>query len=96
MLTPKGIREESLITSKFLVCKKKEYELFKQVSHYQKNTYLRVNIFINNLDILGNILALCLDIKAMLWLNIDDNSKYVSTKLDSSLKQGDFNGHGHF
>jgi EPS-associated MarR family transcriptional regulator len=29
-LTPKGIREKSLITSKFLVRKKKEYELLKR------------------------------------------------------------------
>jgi len=29
-LTPKGIREKSLITSKFLVRKKKEYELLKK------------------------------------------------------------------
>ena len=30
LLTPKGIREKSLITSKFLVRKKKEYELLKE------------------------------------------------------------------
>ena len=30
MLTPKGIREKSLITSKFLVRKKQEYELLKK------------------------------------------------------------------
>ena len=30
LLTPKGIREKSLITSKFLVRKKKEYELLKK------------------------------------------------------------------
>ena len=29
-LTPKGIREKSLITSKFLVRKKKEYKLLKK------------------------------------------------------------------
>ena len=29
LLTPKGIREKSLVTSKFLVRKKKEYELLK-------------------------------------------------------------------
>ena len=29
ILTPKGIREKSLITSKFLVRKKQEYELLK-------------------------------------------------------------------
>ena len=29
LLTPKGIREKSLITSKFLARKKKEYELLK-------------------------------------------------------------------
>jgi EPS-associated MarR family transcriptional regulator len=29
-LTPKGIREKSLVTSKFLVRKKKEYELLKK------------------------------------------------------------------
>ena len=29
-LTPKGIREKSLITSKFLVRKKQEYELLKK------------------------------------------------------------------
>jgi len=30
LLTPKGIREKSFITSKFLVRKKQEYELLKQ------------------------------------------------------------------
>ena len=30
LLTPKGIREKSIITSKFLVRKKKEYELLKK------------------------------------------------------------------
>ena len=30
LLTPKGIREKSLVTSKFLVRKKKEYELLKK------------------------------------------------------------------
>ena len=30
LLTPKGIREKSLITSKFLIRKKKEYELLKK------------------------------------------------------------------
>ena len=30
LLTPKGIREKSLITSKFLARKKKEYELLKR------------------------------------------------------------------
>ena len=30
LLTPKGIREKSLATSKFLVRKKKEYELLKK------------------------------------------------------------------
>ena len=30
LLTPKGIREKSLITSRFLVRKKKEYELLKK------------------------------------------------------------------
>ena len=30
LLTPKGIREKSLITSKFLVRKKKEYKLLKK------------------------------------------------------------------
>ena len=30
LLTPKGIREKSLITSKFLVRKKNEYELLKK------------------------------------------------------------------
>ena len=30
LLTPKGIREKSIITSKFLVRKKQEYELLKQ------------------------------------------------------------------
>ena len=30
LLTPKGIREKSLITRKFLVRKKKEYELLKK------------------------------------------------------------------
>ena len=30
LLTPKGIREKSLVTSKFLVRKRKEYELLKK------------------------------------------------------------------
>ena len=30
LLTPKGIREKSLVTGKFLVRKKKEYELLKK------------------------------------------------------------------
>jgi EPS-associated MarR family transcriptional regulator len=30
LLTPKGIREKSLITNKFLIRKKKEYELLKK------------------------------------------------------------------
>ena len=30
LLTPKGIREKSFVTSKFLVRKKKEYELLKK------------------------------------------------------------------
>ena len=30
LLTPKGIREKSIITSKFLVRKKKEYKLLKK------------------------------------------------------------------
>ena len=30
LLTPKGIREKSLVTNKFLVRKKKEYELLKK------------------------------------------------------------------
>ena len=30
LLTPKGIREKSLVTSKFLARKKKEYELLKK------------------------------------------------------------------
>ena len=30
LLTPKGIREKSLVASKFLVRKKKEYELLKK------------------------------------------------------------------
>ena len=30
LLTPKGIREKSLVTSKFLVRKKQEYELLKK------------------------------------------------------------------
>ena len=30
LLTPKGIREKSIITSKFLVRKKQEYELLKK------------------------------------------------------------------
>jgi EPS-associated MarR family transcriptional regulator len=30
LLTPKGIREKSLITSKFLVRKKREYEMLKE------------------------------------------------------------------
>ena len=30
LLTPKGIREKSIVTSKFLIRKKKEYELLKK------------------------------------------------------------------
>ena len=30
LLTPKGIREKSLVTSKFLLRKKQEYELLKK------------------------------------------------------------------
>jgi hypothetical protein len=30
LLTPKGIREKSLVTNKFLVRKKQEYELLKK------------------------------------------------------------------
>ena len=30
LLTPKGVREKSLVTSKFLVRKKQEYELLKK------------------------------------------------------------------
>ena len=34
MLTPKGIREKSLITSKFLVRKKKEFEALRREIDY--------------------------------------------------------------
>ena len=38
LLTPKGIREKSLITSKFLIRKKKEYELLKkEISDLEQN-----------------------------------------------------------
>jgi len=37
-LTPKGIREKSLITSKFLVRKKKEYELLeKEITELERD-----------------------------------------------------------
>tara|TARA_B100000768_G_scaffold125201_1_gene115920 strand:- start:6804 stop:7307 length:504 start_codon:yes stop_codon:yes gene_type:complete len=96
LLTLKVIREKSLATNKFFVRKKKKYELLQQVIHYQKNINLRVNILISNLDILENVLVLCLDMKPMLWLKINGSSNYVPTELDYSLKQGDLNGHGYF
>ena len=38
LLTPKGIREKSLITSKFLVRKKQEYELLeKEISKLERD-----------------------------------------------------------
>ena len=38
LLTPKGIREKSLITSKFLVRKKKEYELLeKEITELERD-----------------------------------------------------------
>ena len=38
LLTPKGIREKSFITSKFLVRKKQEYELLKkEISELERN-----------------------------------------------------------
>ena len=38
LLTPKGIREKSLITSKFLVRKKQEYELLrKEISELERD-----------------------------------------------------------
>jgi EPS-associated MarR family transcriptional regulator len=38
LLTPKGIREKSLITSKFLVRKKQEYELLKkEIAELERN-----------------------------------------------------------
>ena len=38
LLTPKGIREKSLITSKFLVRKKQEYELLKkEITELERN-----------------------------------------------------------
>ena len=39
LLTPKGIREKSLITSKFLIRKKKEYELLKkEINELERDT----------------------------------------------------------
>ena len=41
LLTPKGIREKSLITSKFLIRKKKEYEfLKKELTELERETGL--------------------------------------------------------
>ena len=41
ILTPKGIREKSLITSKFLLRKKQEYELLKkEIYELERNTGL--------------------------------------------------------
>jgi len=41
ILTPKGIREKSLITSRFLLRKKQEYELLKkEISELELNTGL--------------------------------------------------------
>ena len=38
LLTPKGIREKSLVTSKFLMRKKQEYELLKkEISKLEQN-----------------------------------------------------------
>jgi EPS-associated MarR family transcriptional regulator len=38
LLTPKGIREKSLVTSKFLVRKKQEYELLKkEIAELERN-----------------------------------------------------------
>ena len=38
LLTPKGIREKSLITSKFLIRKKKEYELLeKEIAELERD-----------------------------------------------------------
>ena len=38
LLTPKGIREKSLVTSKFLVRKKKEYELLeKEIAELERD-----------------------------------------------------------
>jgi len=41
LLTPKGIREKSLITSKFLIRKKKEYELLKkEITEFERDAGL--------------------------------------------------------
>ena len=41
ILTPKGIREKSLITSKFLIRKKKEYELLKkEITEFERDAGL--------------------------------------------------------
>lgn len=41
VLTPKGIREKSLITQKFLVRKKQEYELLKQeINNFERDAGL--------------------------------------------------------
>ena len=45
LLTPKGIREKSLITSRFLVRKKKEYELLKkEISELERETGLHTKV----------------------------------------------------
>jgi EPS-associated MarR family transcriptional regulator len=42
LLTPKGIREKSLVTSKFLVRKKQEYELLKkEINELERDMGLR-------------------------------------------------------
>ena len=43
ILTPKGIREKSLVTSKFLVRKKQEYELLKkEISEIERDAGLNI------------------------------------------------------
>ena len=43
LLTPKGIREKSLVTNKFLVRKKREYELLKkEISELERDLDLKI------------------------------------------------------
>ena len=45
ILTPKGIREKSLVTSKFLVRKKQEYELLKkEISEIERDAGLNIGL----------------------------------------------------
>ena len=45
LLTPKGIREKSFITNKFLVRKKQEYELLKkEINDIERDSGLIINL----------------------------------------------------